>query len=210
MLPAEREFGSYGGMEGTGVEELVRRAMQGEEAASAALVSRYGERVRAFVRKRMPPSLRSREDSEDILQTALVTAFANLAKIEYRGEAQFVRWLSAVALQKLLRSLRRHRAGKRDLGREAALSDVDRLPRDQTTASQAAMRNEGRARLSEAVAGLPEEERRVVDFRSRGGLGFREVAERVGLADADAARYVYRRAIRRLGRALAEDDGSAP
>jgi RNA polymerase sigma-70 factor (ECF subfamily) len=193
-------------MEGASLEALIARAAGGDEDACASLVSRYGEQVRAFVRRRMPPSLRRREDSEDILQTALVAAFANLSDLDYRGERQFVRWLSVVAEQKLLRSLRRHGAGKRALAREGGLSDLDRIAGDQTTASQSAMRREGRARLESALSGLPEEDRRVVDLRSRKGLGFREVAEAVGLPDADAARYVYRRALRRLGKNLAEGD----
>jgi RNA polymerase sigma factor (sigma-70 family) len=193
-------------MEGTRLEALIDQAASGDEGAFATLVSQYGDQVRAFVRKRMPPSLRRREDSEDILQTALVAAFANLSDLEYRGEKPFVRWLSAVAEQKLLRSLRRHRAIKRDVQREVALSDIDRIAGDQTSASQCAMREEGRARLAGAVIELPEEDRLVIELRSRRGLGFKEVAEEASLPDADAARHVYRRAIRALGRLLARGD----
>lgn len=194
-------------MDGGTLDELIRRAAAGDDAAADELVRSYGSQVRAFLRQRLPRSIRRREDSEDLLQTSLVAAFANLSDLEFRGEKQFVSWLYAVAEQKLLRAIRRHGAIKRSVDREAALTDLDRLSRDQTTASQAAMRGEGTTRLTEALAALPEEDRLVLDLRSRQGLGFREVAERTGLQDADSARWVYRRAIRKLGRDLAEEEG---
>ena len=60
--------------------------------------------------------------------------------------------------------------------------------------------------LAGAVIELPEEDRLVIELRSRRGLGFKEVAEEASLPDADAARHVYRRAIRALGRLLARGD----
>ena len=52
--------------------------------------------MRSAVRRRLPASLRARADSEDILQTAMVSALARLSSLEYRGEKAFFSWLVLV------------------------------------------------------------------------------------------------------------------
>ena len=46
----------------------------------------------------------------------------------------------------------------------------------------------------------------MVELHSFQGLGFREVAQACGLADKDAARYLFQKALKRLGEAM---DGDA-
>ena len=181
------------------LSDLILAAAEGNSDAASEIVRRYGERVRAAVRRRLPASLRSRADSEDILQTAMVSALARLSSLEYRGEKAFFSWLVAVAEQETGLLSRHHRAMKRDLARDCQLKQAEFVPDDRTTASQAAVRKERKVSIQGALSTLPDTEQQVVLCRSWEGLSFKEVAETVGLPDAEAARTVYRRALRELG-----------
>ncbi len=174
----------------------IEAAQRGDEDAVRRILERFGPQVRRHVGRKMGPALRVRADSEDVLQSAMVAALANLATFEYRGEAAFVGWLSTIAAQQVHQLARHHGAQKRALDREQRLSQAPGLPTDRTTATQAAARKDENTRLHQAVAMLPPDEREVIRLRSFEGLAFGEVAERLGLDDQAAARYVYRRGLR--------------
>jgi len=187
-------------------EELKRwieAAQAGDEEAVRRILDHYGEQVRRAVGRRMGPALRARADSEDVLQSAMVCALANLADFEFRGEAAFVGWLSAIATQQVGQLARHHGAQRRDLAREQRVSEAPPLPAEETTVTQAAARKDERARLHDALEQLPQSDRDVILLRSFEGLAFGVVAERLGLSDQDAARYAYRRALKSLGRLMA-------
>jgi RNA polymerase sigma-70 factor (subfamily 1) len=187
-------------------EELkgwIEAARAGDEDAVRHILELYGQQVRRTVGRRMGPALRARADSEDVLQSAMVFALANLADFEFRGEAAFVGWLSAIAAQQVGQLVRHHGAKRRDLAREQRLSQAPPLRADDTTVSQAAARSDDRASLRDALTHLEKPDCDVVRLRSFDGLAFGEVAERLGLADQDAARYIYRRALKSLGRIMA-------
>jgi DNA-directed RNA polymerase specialized sigma24 family protein len=68
------------------------------------------------------------------------------------------------------------------------------------------MRGEAARLLEEAVEALAPDDQRVVRLHSFQGLSFPETARLAGLADADAARHVFRRALKRLGEWMAGRD----
>jgi RNA polymerase sigma-70 factor (ECF subfamily) len=188
------------------VEALVRRAAGGDAAAAEALVRRYEGPLRTEVHRRLGPSLRVREDTDDLLQSTLVAVMRGLAGFEYRGEAAFRAWLATVAERQVRMAGRFHRRERRDARREEGVAATGGPPDARTSPSAGAVRGEATAGLRAAVAALPEEERRAVELHTFQGLGFPEVAARMGLADKDAARYVFRKALKRLGDLL--DGGS--
>jgi len=185
------------------LRDWIDAAQAGDEEAVRRILEQYGRQVRRTVGRRMDPALRARADSEDVLQSAMVCALANLADFEFRGEAAFVGWLSAIAAQEVAQLVRHHGAQRRDLARERRLSQAPPLRADDTTVPRAAARREDRARLHDALTHLPQPDRDVIRLRSFDGLAFGEVAERLGLPDQGAARYVYRRALESLGRIMA-------
>lgn len=180
------------------LQALLRQAAAGDEEAANELARRYESVVRAAIRPRLGPELRARLDTEDILQSTLTASLEDLARLDYRGEKAFLGWLCRVAEHRVLDAARRHRAARRDLRRERPLAPGDDLPGRGTSPSQAAVRGERARGLHEAVSRLPDEERRVVELHSFEGLGFREVAERLGLKDKERARYLFRCALRRM------------
>jgi RNA polymerase sigma-70 factor (ECF subfamily) len=179
---------------------VLRRAAHGDTHAAGVLVGRYSEQLRLAVRSRLGSTLRTRVDTEDVVQATLVRAIANLSTLEYRGEKAFFSWLTSVADREIGLLARHHSAQKRTATREQRLEDAGPLAIDQTTASQAAMRNENRRRLEFAMLRLEEDERVAIRSRSYEGLSFQEIADRLALPDAESARTLYRRALRSLGR----------
>ena len=185
------------------LQDWIEDAKRGDGEAVRRILERFGPQIRRALGPRMAPALRARVDSEDVLQSAMVVALANLADFEYRGEAAFVGWLSAIAAQQASQLARHHGAQRRATRREQRMSQAPPLQIDRTTVTQAAARRDEHARLHDAMARLREPDREVVRLRSFEGLAFGEIAERLGLADQDAARYVYRRGLKSLGRLMA-------
>ncbi|MHC4471237.1 MAG: RNA polymerase sigma factor [Planctomycetota bacterium] len=181
------------------IERLIELAREGDQEAAGELAKRYEGRVRASIRRRLGPELRARVETDDIFQTSFFAALGDLAGFRYRGEAAFVRWLSTVAERKMLMTARRHRAGKRDLRLEWPLDGVGDIPGQMTSPTQGAVRGELKEGIREAVARLPDPDRQVVQLHSFDGLGFREIAEKLGLADKNAARHVFQRALKQMG-----------
>jgi RNA polymerase sigma-70 factor (ECF subfamily) len=181
------------------VRDLVRRAGEGDRAAADALVRRYEGPIRAEVHRRIGPALRAREDTDDLVQSTLVAAVSDLGRFEYRGEPAFRAWLAKVAERQVRMAGRFHQRARRDARREVAGATTSGPAGTMTSPSTGAARGESNARLRDAVGRLPADERRVVELHSFEGLEFPEVARRAGLSDADAARYVFRKALKRLG-----------
>ena len=87
-------------------------------------------------------------------------------------------------------------------GREGSPESLDAAAADRTTPSVAATRGETARRLEEAVKDLDPEERKVVELHSFRGLTFAETARLAGLPGEDAARHLFRRALKRLGKLM--------
>src|SRR5260370_34425439 len=85
-------------------KQLVAAAKSGDESAFEILVKRQERKVfRVALRY-----TRVREDAEDIVQETLQKAFVHLQKFE--GKSSFSTWLTRIAINQALMSLRRRRA----------------------------------------------------------------------------------------------------
>lgn len=181
----------------------IEAAARGDEVAVGRILDAYGPIVRRLAGRKLGAGLRARADSEDVLQSAMVAAVANLAAFEYRGEAAFVGWLSSITAQQVAQLARHHGAQRRAPSRERRLSEAPPLHANLTSVTQAAARKDDHEQLHRAMSKLPEPDQEVVRLRSLEGLAFGEVAERLGLEDQHAARYLYRRGLKSLGRLMA-------
>ena len=192
--------------------ELVQRAQGGDTQAFDALLERYQERVHRLVRSRMGGELRREADSLDMVQEAMVDVCQGFERFEQRSESAFVSWLAAVVENRLREQVRFHRAAKRETGRRVSLEagdpDASRPVIDPADSADTPSQEVGRRELGEhlraAVEKLPEAQRRAVELRNA-GLPWAEVAERLDLASADAARMLHARARVALLKALPKD-----
>src|SRR5436309_6663416 len=131
------------------------------------------ERLRPYLdllaRLQVGPALRGKVDLSGVVQQALLEAHRGLGQFRGRTEAQTAAWLRQILRHNLADELRRHGARKRDVALERSLDaaleqSASRLEgwlaADQSSPSAVAIRHEQVLRLAEAVAGLPENQRR--------------------------------------------------
>jgi RNA polymerase sigma-70 factor (ECF subfamily) len=192
--------------------DLVRKAQAGDPGARNELFGRYSERVLDIVRIRMHKKLRRREESRDLLQTAMKEALVGLNAFEMRGESSLIRWLARVAERAILNRLDYQTAQARNVDCEVSLEGAGRA-RDGTSAP---LRIEGRestpsvelAREEESelvrqcIAGLPDRYREVIVMRDYEDVDWPEVAARLEVPSINAARMVHLRAVEKLGECL--------
>src|ERR1700741_3169478 len=85
-------------------EELVAATKKGDELGFERLAKRHQRRIFALAFR----YTRVREDAEDIVQETFQKAFVHLQKFE--GKSSFSTWLTRIAINEALMSLRRRRA----------------------------------------------------------------------------------------------------
>lgn len=188
-------------------QQLVTLAKGGDESALDQLCRVYAERVRWMVRLRMSKELRSKLDSIDVVQDALVSALGGLEDFTYKNEGDFVRWLSRIAENVLRDNWDRFQAEKRDIRKEVRLDNYrptsgDGLvgtagPVEAATPSVIMSRKEELDKLEKAIDTLKAEYRQVIVLTKIEGLGYQEIGDRLGKS-TEAVRKLVSRAMTAL------------
>lgn len=188
-------------------EELARRVRAGDEDAARLLFDRLRPRLRAYVRGKMPRSLRSKLGESDVIQSAYLAAFLNISEFEDRGEGSFARWVASILDHKLLDEVRRYvKTEKRSVSREERLRTTGAPSRARargTSPSAAAIDAEERAQVERAMQRLSRDHRTVIRLVHDRGLKLEEAAAEMGRS-SEAVRKLYGRAVIALGEKLAE------
>jgi RNA polymerase sigma-70 factor (ECF subfamily) len=190
--------------------ELVMRWREGDQEAAAELFRRYGGRLRALARSRLPAALARRVDPEDVVQSACRSFFAGARAGRYvlRRRGDLWRLLAAITLHKLKHKVERHAAGKRDAGRERHFGGESTLlglrgrpfAREPSPSQAAALADT----LGRLLAALAPRERRMVELRLQ-GCGLEEIA-----ADAGRSERTVRRLLERVKDWLRHECGEQP
>src|SRR5215472_14428406 len=89
----------------TGDAELVKRALDRDEAAVRTIIKANNRRLYRLARG----ILRNDGEAEDVVQETYVRAFTHLT--DFRGESSLSTWLSRIAMNEALGRLRRERPG---------------------------------------------------------------------------------------------------
>jgi len=183
-------------------QHLVALAKEGDQPAIDQLCRIYGERIRRIVRLRMDRKLRSKLDSVDVVQDALVLALDGLKDFTYRNEGDFLRWLSRIAENKLRDIFDKFHADKRDIRREIPFKREESsteggsfradVPLDATTPSVLLSRREQLDRLERAIDDLKPEYREVVLLARIERLSHAEIAARMGKSKGAVAMLLSR------------------
>jgi RNA polymerase sigma-70 factor (ECF subfamily) len=199
-------------------DELIRRAVGGDEVALAELFACYQNQLLRMVRLRLDRRLQGRLDPSDVLQEAYLDLSRELPRYAATRPMEFFLWLRVVVSQRLMRIHRQHLGAQvRDAAQELSLfsgpfpqassvSLASRLMGRLTTASEAAMRAEVQLRLQDALNDLEPLDREIIALRNFEELSNREAAAVVGLTPAAASKR-YIRALTRLQRSLKDVSG---
>jgi RNA polymerase sigma-70 factor (ECF subfamily) len=141
--------------------------------------------------------LQGKLDASDVVQDALLKAYANRDQFRGCSEAERRAWLRQILTNTLTDLVRRYLQGqKRDVGHECSLEELLRessaslaglLADGRRGPEEAARQGEDLLWLAEGLAELPEEQREAVRLRHLMGLSVREVARAMGKTSAAVA-----------------------
>ena len=171
-------------------QELVILAKGGDNSAQDRLCRIYGERIRRIVRLRMGTELRSKLESMDLVQDALICALKDLGDFTYRDEGDFLRWLTKIAENRLRDNIDKLHADKRDIRKEIRLKDREQTdigafegtvgPIKATTPSVIMSRKEDLDKLERAIDKLRPEYREVIILAKIEELSYQQIGDRLG------------------------------
>lgn len=169
----------------------------GEDRGQA--LGRFREYLGLLARLEASPRLRAVVDLSGVVQQTLLDA--HRAEPRDRTEAQTVAWLRSILVHNLADEARRLGAEKRDVSRERSLEAAlerssARLERwlaaEQSSPSQRAIRQEEILKLVEALATLPDSQRRAVELHHLKGMSLGEIAEELGVTRPAVAGLLHR------------------
>ena len=180
-------------------EELVAAAKKGDELGFETLAMRHQRRVFALALR----YTRVREDAEDIVQETFKKAFVHLQKFE--GKSSFSTWLTRIAINEALMTLRRRRA-LHEVPADDSSGDHGTTPgpdlADASPDPEASYLQKEEARIVfAAIRHLRPGMRRAVELRELGDLSTQETARRMGLSVAAIKGRMFH-ARKELGRTL--------
>jgi RNA polymerase sigma-70 factor (ECF subfamily) len=185
-------------------------------AADERPLERYGDYLQLLARLQLSPRLQAKLDASDVVQQVLLQAHEGRGQFRGQSEAEWLAWLRAILANALAAAARRFGTESRDLGRERSLeAELDQsssrleglLAADQSSPSERAARGEELLRLTEALARLPADQRRVVELHHLKGLPVAEVAERVSRTRAAVVGLLFR-GLKKLRELLRENEQS--
>jgi RNA polymerase sigma-70 factor (ECF subfamily) len=186
----------------THTDQLLQRAIAGDQQAVNDLISNHRTYLRKLVDLRMEDELRARVDPSDVVQETQLVASKRLDDFLQRRPTSFRIWLRRKALEQLVDMRRRHlNAAKRSVRREFAISDQSSMALAHglfmETPSRHMRRQELTVQVRAAVETMYESDREVLLLRHVEELTNAEVAEVLEI-DAATSSQRYGRALRRL------------
>ena len=108
--------------------DLLARARAGSPEALNIVYQRVSARLLAYVRLRMGRDLRSRLESRDILQAALLKSFEKIGDFRGTETRSLMAWLARIAEHEIRDSVDHLHRQRRDAARETPLDDGVPVP----------------------------------------------------------------------------------
>ena len=180
--------------------ELFERLREGDSSAFGDLYRRYHDELLFAVRAHLGPRLRSKLESEDILQSVAADAFRAMSGVRAETPDGLRHYLHAMIVNKIRGRADHFDAVKRAGDVPLTQSQAGAVP---DIAGEPEYHDSERyEKLERALAVLPDEMREVIVLRKIDGLSSRQVADRTGRTDV-ATRKLFSRAMARLSLGLA-------
>jgi RNA polymerase sigma-70 factor (ECF subfamily) len=173
---------------------LISRLRAGDSTAIGEYVESHRPQLLAYIERRLGPELRSRIESDDILQELSVDALQRIGDLAHPDRDPFG-WFCQLAEHRLIDAHRKlfgaqKRSANREVGFDAP-GDADGnsplmnlLIASLTSPSQAFSRDQRELQLHGALEALPEINREALRLRYVENLATRDIAERLGKTDA--------------------------
>lgn len=161
-------------MDGLDTNELIDRALTGDQAAYTELVKRYQPQVQAVCLK----MVHNRETALDLTQETFVKAFSALGTFD--RAYTFSTWLYKIARNTCIDHFRRSKLETFSLDAPLRTRDgeIDRdFPSPVHTPEKYLLLKEKGRLISEAIDSLPDKYREVIHMRHNQELPYEEIAE---------------------------------
>lgn len=175
--------------------DLLARARNGDPAALDQLVERSIPPLRRWARGRLPAYARSLQETQDLVQGAVMRVLPHLATFEARHPGALQAFLRQAVANAIVDEIRR-------AGRRPQLVDVQEVaeacPDQAASPLEHAIGREGFERYESALAKLTSGDREAIIARVELQQSYEEVAIALGKPTANAARVAVRRAITKL------------
>lgn len=180
---------------------VLRDALSGSSEALERLYERMAPRLLAYIRLRIGRDLRSRLESRDILQAALLRSFERLGDFRGSDPQSLAAWLARIAEREIADRADYHHRRRRDAAREESLDEGANVPAPVRSALTQAILDETARELEAAMDSLSDAHREIILLRKFEELSFSEIARRLGKSE-DACRMRLARAMTALTLAL--------
>ena len=171
--------------------ELVTAAQSGESAAREALIESCRDELDRHLRLRIGAHLRGTLEVEDVFQETVTAALESLTAFRWNGEGSFLRWLKAVAENRILTLARKKRRT------QILFVEWQEPLAGDPSPSNALRRGERFDRLQAALDCLEPDYREVIVLARLKGLRLKDVATRIGRSP-NAVAHLLSRALTRL------------
>jgi RNA polymerase sigma-70 factor (ECF subfamily) len=168
--------------------------------------------LEVLARVHLDPRLRGKLDPADVVQQAMLRAYAAWPEMKDPDRPVLSAWLRRILARTLADVVKHYDRDRRAVNLEQSLeAELDQsasglagwLAADQTSPSQAAQRNEELLRLADALAALPEPQREVVVLKHLRGWTLQRIADHIGRT-IPAVASLLRRGLEELRRRLEE------
>lgn len=190
--------------------------MDKDLAGEDRVLERFREYLGLMARLQVGRRLHDKVDLSGVVQLTLLEAHRGMESRQDRDEVQMTAWLRAILANNLADELRKLRAEKRDFGRERSLdAALDQsssrlqawLAAEQSSPSLKAMRHEQAVQLADALAALPEHQRKAVELHHLQGYSLADVAQEIGCSKGAVAGLLHR-GLDKLRGLLSDDNDS--
>ena len=164
-------------------ELLVSAARAGDRSAFNELYTRHSWKVR----QRVYSITKNREDAEDVIQEAALRAFLHLKSFE--GRSSFSSWLTRIAINSALMTLRKKRRDEISIDQTCDQDDRSRPwePCDNAETPEARYaRCEREALLIRAIQRLPYIFREIIELQKSNEYSTLQIAQELGISLAAA------------------------
>jgi RNA polymerase sigma-70 factor (ECF subfamily) len=162
-----------------------------DSGGPARSVEEFQGYLLVLARLQIDPRLQGRLDPTDVVQQTLLKAHEKRDQFRGHSDGERAAWLRTILAHTIGEAVRKldRGGGRVEQSLDAALEQSSRrleawLADSDTSPSRRVDRNEQLLRLADAVAQLPEDQRRAVEMRHLEGLAVAEIARRLDRSTA--------------------------
>jgi RNA polymerase sigma-70 factor, ECF subfamily len=159
---------------------MIQRAVTGDSVAVASLLKAHADRLQRFVCAKMPATLSSAVDPQDVVQDVMFEACRLIRGFRDEGNDCFFRWIATIARHRIAALLRRHREKTLDGNEDDATAKLlEEMAVYRRTPSRSAAAHELMVMVERSLDRLPPDYRTALRCRHIEGLTVTETAVRM-------------------------------